>query len=168
MRFLMTTTVRRALAVLAALALALTGGLVAAAPAPADSHLTPLLTGIRTGLHPGFDRVVLDMSGPPPTATQWQHSDELIEDPTGEIVWLTGADFVAVVVHGAAAHDNLGNPTYLGPEKFRTRNLTNVMAVALTGDFEATLGVGVGTKHRSWVRVFTLSAPTRVVIDVGH
>jgi hypothetical protein len=164
----MSSMVRRALAVLAPLALALTGGLVAAAPAPADAPLTPQLTGIRTGLHPGFDRIVLDMSGPQAMATDYQYADELFEDPTGEIVWLTGADFVAVVVHGAAAHDDLGNPTYLGPEKFRTRNLTNVMAVALTGDFEATLGVGVGTKHRSWVRVFTLSAPTRVVIDVGH
>lgn len=164
----MIPAVRRALAVLAALAMALAGGLVAAAPAPADAQLTPQLTGIRTGLHPGFDRVVLDMSGPPPMATEYQYADELIQDPTGEIVWLTGADFVAVVVHGAAAHDDLGNPTYLGPEKFRTRNLNNVMAVALTGDFEATLGIGIGTRHRSWVRVFTLTSPTRVVIDVGH
>jgi hypothetical protein len=152
----------------AALALALTGGLVAAAPAPADATLTPVLTGIRTGLHPGFDRVVLDMAGPQPAATAYQYADELTQDPTGEIVWLTGADFVAVVVHGAAAHDDQYNPTYFGPEKFRTRNLTNVMAVALTGDFEAVLSIGIGTRHRSWVRVFTLSAPTRVVIDVGH
>jgi hypothetical protein len=167
----MIPAVRRALAILAALALALTGSLVAAAPAPAGAAaatLTPQLTGIRTGLHPGFDRIVLDMAGPPPMATAYQYADELIQDPTGEIAWLTGADFVAVVVHGAAAHDDQYNRTYLGPEKFRTRNLTNVMAVALTGDFEATLSIGIGTRHRSWVNVFTLSSPTRVVIDVGH
>lgn len=164
----MIPAVRRALAVLAALALALGGGLVAATPAPADAPLTAQLTGIRTGLHPDFDRIVLDMSGPSPTATDYQYTDELIQDPTGEVVWLTGADFVAVTVHGAAAHNDSGNPTYLGPQKFRTRDLNNVMAVALTGDFEATLGVGIGTRHRSWVRVFTLSSPTRVVIDVGH
>jgi hypothetical protein len=160
--------VRRTLAVLAALAMALIGGLVAAAPAPADAPVTPQLTGIRTGLHPGFDRIVLDMSGPPPTAAAYQYTDELTQDASGEIVWLTGADFVSVVVHGAAAHEDSGNLTYLGPDKFRTRDLNNVMAVALTGDFEATLGVGIGTRHRSWVRVFTLTSPTRVVIDVGH
>jgi len=159
---------RRVLCAFAVLVLALTGGLVAAAPAPADTTPAPLLTGIRTGLHPDFDRIVLDMSGPQPTATTYRYTDELTQDASGQIVWLTGADFVEVVVQGAAAHDDLGNPTYLGPDKFRTRNLTNVMAVALTGDFEATLSVGVGTRHRGWVRVFTLSAPTRVVIDVGH
>lgn len=164
----MIPTVRRALGALAVLALALGGGIVAAAPAPADATLTPVLTGIRTGLHPGFDRIVLDMSGPQAMTTTYSYTDELIEDPTGEIFWLTGADFVAVVVHGAAAHDDSGNTTYLGPDRFRTRNLTNVMAVAVTGDFEATLSIGIGTRHRSWVRVFTLGAPTRVVIDVGH
>lgn len=164
----MTPTVRRALGALAALALALGGGIVAAAPAPATAQLTPVLTGIRTGLHPGFDRIVLDMSGPRTMTTTYRYTDELIADGSGEVVWLTGADFVEVVVHGAAAHDDAGNMTYLGADKFRTRNLTNVMAVAITGDFEATLSIGIGTRHRGWVRVFTLGSPTRVVIDVGH
>jgi hypothetical protein len=167
----MSSTVRRVLGALASLALVLGGGLVAAAPAPAGTAAAPVfpvLTGIRTGLHPDFDRIVLDLSGPAPTATTYRYTDELTADPSGQIVWLTGADFVEVVVQGAAAHDDSGNPTYFGPDKFRTRDLANVMAVAITGDFEATLGVGVGTRHRSWVRVFTLSAPTRVVIDVGH
>jgi hypothetical protein len=166
----MTSTVRRVLGVIAALALALSGGIVAAAapaPASADATMTPALVGIRTGLHPDFDRIVLDMSAPGAMPT-YRYSDELTADGSGEIVWLTGADFVEVGMHGAAAHDDNGNPTYLGPQKFRTRDLTNVMAVAITGDFEAVLGIGIGTRHRSWVRVFTLSAPNRVVIDVGH
>ena len=41
------------------------------------------------------------------------------------------------------------------------------MAVAVTGDFEGVLSIGLGTRYQSWVRVFTLTAPTRVVIDVG-
>lgn len=164
----MTPIARRALGALAALALVLGAGIVAAAPAPATAQLTPLLTGIRTGLHPGFDRIVLDFSGPQTMTTTNRYTDELIQDGSGEVVWLTGADFVEVVVHGAAAHDEAGNSTYPGPTKFRTRNLSNVMAVAVIGDFEATLSIGVGTRHRSWVRVFTLGSPTRVVIDVGH
>ena len=165
----MTRTFRRALGALAALALAIGGGIMAAAPAPAaGAQLTPVLTGIRTGLHPTFDRIVLDLSGPRTMTTTHGFTDELRADGSGEVVWLTGADFVEVVVHGAAAHDDAGNRTYPGPDRFRTRNLSNVMAVALTGDFEATLSVGVGTRHRSWVRVFTLASPTRVVIDVGR
>ncbi len=42
------------------------------------------------------------------------------------------------------------------------------MAVAITGDFEATLSVGVGMRKQTWVTVFTLTGPNRVVIDVGR
>jgi hypothetical protein len=72
-----------------------------------------------------------------------------------------------VVANPAAAHDDNGNPTYPGPQKFRTRNLRNVMAVAITGDYEAYLSIGLGIRTRTWVRTFTLTSPTRVVVDVG-
>lgn len=162
----MTTTVRRACFALAATLLVLVGGLVAAAPAPASPIGTAELTNIRTGRHAGFDRIVLDLAGPQPGVT-YQLVDELIEDGSGEIAWLTGEHFVAVTVSPAAAHDDSGAITYPGPRKFRTRDLTNVMAVAVTGDFEAVLSIGLGTRYPSWVRVFTLGSPTRVVIDVG-
>lgn len=160
----MTTLSRRALGALVVIVLVVGGGVTAAAqPAPT----IPELTAIRTGQHAGFDRVVLDLSGPRPTVTnRWV--DELIADGSGEVVWLTGEHFVTVVSNPAAAHDANHNPTYLGPQKFRTRNLRNVMAVAITGDYEAYLSIGLGTRDRTWVRTFTLASPTRVVIDVGH
>lgn len=163
----MTTTLRRALTALAAIALMLTGGIVAATPATSAQPSTPVMTNIRTGLNTGFDRIVLDMSGTRPEVSH-QLVDELIADGSGEIVWLTGEFFVSVTATPAAAHDANGNPTYTGPQKFRTRNLRNVMAVAVVGDFEANLTIGLGTRYRSWVRVFTLASPTRVIIDVGH
>lgn len=159
----MTTISRRVFGSLVAVLLVLGGGVTAAAqPAPT----IPVLTNIRTGQHPGFDRVVLDFVGPAPTVTnQW--TDELISDGSGEIFWLTGEHFVSVVTNPAQAHDDAGNPTYTGPQKFRTRNLRNVMAVGITGDYEAYVSIGLGTRTRTWVRTFTLSSPTRVVIDVG-
>lgn len=42
------------------------------------------------------------------------------------------------------------------------------MAVAVTGDFEGTLSIGLGVRSRTPVTVFTLTAPNRVVIDVRH
>lgn len=157
-------TVRRALGALVAIVLVVGGGVTAAAqPAPT----IPTLTGIRTGQHPGFDRVVLDFAGgPAPTVTsEWK--DELVADGSGEIFWLTGEYFASVVSTPAQAHDGAGNPTYTGPDRFRTRNLRNVMAVGLTGDFEGYVSVGLGTRTQTWVRVSTLASPTRVVIDVG-
>lgn len=141
------------------------GGGFTAAAAPAPT--IPVLTNIRTGQHPGFDRVVLDLSGPAPAVTnKWV--DELIADGSGEIVWLTGEHFVEVVANPAAAHNSSGASTYGGPTKFRARDLRNVMAVTITGDFEAYLSIGLGTRSRTWVRTFTLTAPTRLVVDVGH
>jgi hypothetical protein len=158
---------RRALAAVAVL-LAAGGMLAAASPAQAADPVIPTLTNIRTGLNAGFDRVVLDLgSGPAPTVSH-QLVDELTADPSGEIVWLTGEYFINVAAFPAAAHDAAGNPTYTGPQKFRTRNLQNVMAVAVTGDFEASLTIGLGVRSRTAVNVFTLTAPNRVVIDVAH
>jgi hypothetical protein len=164
----MTTTLRRGLTALTAILIMLIGA-VAAVPAvsSAAQPSTPVLTGIRTGLNTGFDRIVLDLSGPQP-GVSYRQVDELTADGSGEIVWLTGEFFIEVPVFPAAAHDQNGNLTYTGPQKFRTRNLHNVMAVAITGDFEGTLSIGLGTRFQSWVRVSTLAAPTRVVIDVGN
>jgi hypothetical protein len=161
----MSRPVRRALA---AVVLLLAGTLAAAVPARADST-TPALTNIRTGNNPGFDRIVLDLSaGYPPGTLNYQLTDELTADPSGEVVWLTGEYFVNVSVFAAVAHDASGHPTYPGPLKFRTRNLSNVMAVAVIGDFESALMIGLGVRTRTAVNVFTLTAPNRVVIDVAH
>jgi hypothetical protein len=158
---------RRGFGALAAAMLMVTG-LVAAAPTSfAAASSTALLTGIRTGVNPGFDRIVLDMTGPAP-GVQTFDVDELIADASGEIVWLTGEYFTHVTIIPASGYDENGNQTYTGSRKFRTRDLGNVMAVAITGDWEGAIDFGLGMRNRTWVRTFTLSSPTRVVIDVGH
>jgi hypothetical protein len=40
--------------------------------------------------------------------------------------------------------------------------------VAFVGDFEATVSVGLGLRHKAGFRVFTLHDPTRIVVDVAH
>jgi len=162
---------RRAIAGLATLLLSaavVTVGAIPAQSAETAEPQTQTLTGIRTGVHPTFDRIVLDFRPGFRPEVSYQFADELYEDGSGEIAWLTGCAFAAVQITPARAHDDAGNPTYLGPQKFRTRNLTNVMAVAITGDFEAVLSVGVGMRKQTWVKVFTLTGPDRVVIDVGR
>ncbi|RSM80790.1 hypothetical protein DL991_09575 [Amycolatopsis sp. WAC 01375] len=161
----MTITLRRAIA---ATALMLTGALAAVAPVSAAAQQIPTMTNIRTGQNPGFDRIVLDLTAGPAPAVRYDLVDELVADGSGEIVWLTGEYFIAVTATPAAAHDDAGNPTYPGPQKFRTRALRNVMAVAVTGDYEGTLSIGLGVRSRTPVTVFTLTSPNRVVIDVRH
>ena len=156
--------IRRTVAILLLSAAVVTAGAVPAQSAAPD---IAVLTGIRTGVHPTFDRIVLHFSGPGPQVSS-RFVDELIQDGSGEIAWLTGAAFAEVVATPAQAHDDAGRPSSPGARKFRTRDLANVMAVAITGDYEAYLSIGVGMRKQTWVNVFTLSAPSRVVIDVGR
>ncbi|GAA0231282.1 hypothetical protein GCM10010492_32390 [Saccharothrix mutabilis subsp. mutabilis] len=152
---------------LVVLALALVAVGVAVPAAATAGPTTPELTGIRVGRHDAFDRVVLDLNGPRPEFFI-RRVDQLHHDGSGAPVSLPGSTFLEVRSFPAAAHDDSGNPTYTGPRQFTTPSLVNVQAVAITGDFEANLTVGLGMRRESWHRVFLLSGPTRVVIDVGH
>lgn len=135
----------------------------AAQPAPS----IPELTGIRVGRHADFDRVVLDLRGGRPEFFVHQ-VPQLIADPSGMPVSVPGNYFLEVRLSPAAAHDLNGNSTYTGSRNFPTPSLTNVRGVAITGDFEAQLTVGLGSTNDRWHRVSLLDAPTRVVIDIGH
>lgn len=151
----------------AAVGAAVPAASAASAGSAASMTQTPVLTGIRSGRHADFDRVVLDLSGHRPEFFI-RSVDQLYYDGSGLPVSLPGAYFLEVRLAPAAAHDDNGNPTYTGPRQFGTPALTNVQAVAITGDYEAYLTVGLGMRRDSWHRVFLLDAPTRVVIDVGH
>jgi hypothetical protein len=164
-----TTTFKRGLTALTTLAIMLCGTVVAASPAVSATAVppVPVMRNIRTGLHEGFDRVVVDLDGERPgVTTRW--TDGLTNDPRGDEVFLTGEFFLTVVMNPAQGHNDSGNPTWFFPEKFRTRDLHNVMAVAVIGDFEGHLSIGLGTRSQTWVRAFTLDSPTRVVIDIGN
>ncbi|EWM11761.1 hypothetical protein [Kutzneria sp. 744] len=158
----MNRTKSLAAALLAVLALAALAPSAGAAP----SDTTAYLTNIRVGAHPTTDRVVLDLTSLP--AYNYSFAPKLTYDPSGKPVNIPGATFMDLVMHGAAAHDDNGNLTYTGPQTILTPQLTNVQAVAIIGDFEHVLSVGLGLKHSAGVHVFTLTAPNRLVIDVDH
>ena len=163
----MRTSTSRILATLLLSAVVLTAGAVPAQSAQPPAPDIAMLTGIRTATHPTFDRIVLDFSGPQPQVGS-RFVDKLVRDGSGETEELPGAAFAEVGMMPAQAHDFAGNSSYPGPRKFRTTNLNNVTAMAITGDYEAHLLVGIGMRERTWVKTFTLDAPTRVVIDVGR
>jgi hypothetical protein len=141
--------------------------MVSAVPAQSAEPRIPVLTNIRTATHPAFDRIVLDLSGPRPQVSS-RFVNELTRDGSGEVERLTGVSLAETHATPAQAHDDAGHPSYLGPREFRTHNLANVMAIATTGDYEGVLSVGIGMRKQTWIKAFTLSSPTRVVIDVGR
>jgi hypothetical protein len=135
----------------------------------ASAQSTPTLSNIRTGQHAGFNRVVLDMSGLP-AEHRVREVTGVANCGSGDPIAMPGStEILEVVLIGAAAHDDNGNPTYTGSRNFAPPGLDNVRRVAFTCDFEATLGIAVGYGNASsWHRVFTLTNPNRVVIDIGQ
>lgn len=136
----------------------------------ASAQSTPTLSNIRTGQHVGFSRVVLDLTGLP-TEHRVSEVTSVSQCASGNPIAVAGPginEILSVTLIGAAAHDDNGNLTYRGSQNFATPGLSHVRGVALTCDFEATLGVAVGYSNPySWHRVFTLTSPNRLVIDVG-
>jgi hypothetical protein len=134
----------------------------------ASAQSTPTLSDIRTGRHATFDRVVLDMSGQP--AEHWaMERSEVSHCASAEPIAVPGNKVLLVTLIGAAAHDENGNPTYTGSRNFPTPGLGNVRGIAFQCDWEGTLNIAVGYDDTYAAhRVFTLTNPNRVVIDISH
>lgn len=126
------------------------------------------LTNIRTGKHQNFERIVLDFNGLPSNHISKETTPSAITNcNTGNPVPVQGAEVLWSTLYGAATYDENFNSTYPGPRNFVPQGLTNVKGVAITCDFEATLGIAVSYNNpESWHKVFTLSNPDRLVIDV--
>jgi hypothetical protein len=139
----------------------------------ANSRMTSApVTGVRSGRHACFDRLVVDIRGRAP-GYDVRYVKNVYTDGAGFLVPLRGGAKLQIVVR-APAYDAAGRPTYL-PAK--STELTNVRGyrtfrqVAIAGSFEGQTTIGVGVRARLPFRVYTLTGPgshSRLVIDVAH
>lgn len=137
------------------------GGAASAASAPT----VPQLSAVRAAAHPGFDRLVFQFNGPVPAyALHWVPT--VTQDPSGLPVPLGGKAFLHVVFPSATAHTATGQPTYAGtlPTRF---DLPVLRSVRTAGDFENVLSFGVGVWQKTALHAYTLTAPSRLVIDIA-
>lgn len=138
-------------------------GATADAEPSADARLT--VTGLRTGSHEGYDRVVVDLGGAGTPGWHVERQPAAVEDPTGETLDLGGEGVLAVYVTG------LGYPFETGVEELpagtRTPGGTVVTAAEFTGTFEGQTRVFLGlTDPEAPYRVLLLTDPLRLVVDV--
>ena len=137
---------------------------LAVAATPAGAQSAPTLVDVRTGRHPGFDRVVFEFQGAVPEH-HVRYVEQLVEDGSGAPVSVAGSADLEVVFQGANAHEEDGTPS-VSPRRF-SPGLTAVKEVAQIGDFEAVVSYGIGLDRRRPLTVSTLSGPSRLVIDVS-
>jgi hypothetical protein len=121
------------------------------------------LVDVRVGEHDGFDRVVLELSGTttPGWGVAW--SDEAVAEGSGEVVPLEGDHVLTISASGTAMPEpgSFEVPARLGPAG-------SVAEVQVTGWFEGYTQVfaGVEGDERPF-RVFTLTDPPRLVVDIA-
>ncbi len=121
------------------------------------------LVDVRVGDHDGFDRVVLELSGvaTPGWGVAW--GDEAVAEGSGDVVPLEGDHVLTISASGTAMPEpgSFEVPARLGPAGA-------VAEVQVNGWFEGYTQVfaGVDGDERPF-RVFTLTDPPRLVVDIA-
>jgi hypothetical protein len=122
------------------------------------------LYGAAAGCHATFDRFVIRARFATP-GYDVRYVSRIVADPSGRPVSLLGAQRIRIRLNLAAGHDNRGRNLLAGT---LTPRCPNLLQVKKAGDFEGTVSFGLGLDHMTGFRVFRLTNPTRVVIDVAH
>jgi hypothetical protein len=143
-----------------------TAGPAAALPAFGTAPVTlpsaggSALTSVTVGRHDseGFDRVVFTFAGRLPGVNIAQYVAQVTRDGSGAPVPLLGSAFVQISMFPVSTGSPQGTIT---PSGFLA-----LKQVKGAGDFEAVSSYGVGQAAKRGFRVFTLTGPSRIVLDV--
>ena len=129
-----------------------------------------LLRAIRTSHHARFDRVVFEFCGTRLPTHRLAHVDQVRQDPSDQPLPLHGRAFVRIVLPGGTtttapiATDPATAPRYRGPARLVPHHPL-VAEVAIAGDVERVLSVGIGLRRPTGLHVTVLTAPPRLVVD---
>ncbi|NJP96303.1 GerMN domain-containing protein [Nonomuraea sp. FMUSA5-5] len=117
----------------------------------------PTLTGVRVAHHPGFDRLVFEFRGRLPHTVQTRYVNRVVDQATGRTVGLVGDALLRVRFEEAS--------TATGPAR-TTYPLPGVIQVASATPYNSELTYGVGLSRQAPFRVYKLTRPSRVVVDI--
>jgi hypothetical protein len=122
------------------------------------------LFGAAVGCHAGYDRFVIRGRFATP-GYDARYVDKVVADGSGKTIVLLGTKRIRVIIRHARGHTSGG--TNLLPSTL-TPKCSNLRQVKKAGDFEGVVTYGLGLSRRTGFRVFRLTGPTRVVVDVAH
>jgi hypothetical protein len=129
-----------------------------------SSGFTAHITDVRVGQHATFDRFVVQFRGsrvPQYVATRQSNSNFTL-DGSGRPVTLRGHAGIAIRFPHAT-----GTGSYHGRLEFRPP-FVQLREARQLGDFEAVTNWGLSIHRQSCMRVFTLTSPVRLIVDVPH
>jgi hypothetical protein len=120
--------------------------------------------GVVTGCHPTFDRFVIRARFATP-GYDVRYVNQIIADGSGQPVTLPGTRRIRVLIRDARGHTTGGTNLLPGVV---TPLCPNLRQIKKAGDFEGVVSFGLGLRRKTGFRVFRLTAPRRIVIDVAH
>jgi len=116
----------------------------------------------RVAEQPGYDRFVLQMDSIVPAYTvKRQATATFTQGASGQTVQLSGSAGVLITVHSAT-----GASTFSGPPYFVQADYQVLKEARQIQDFEGTVSWGLGLSRPVCMRVFTLSDPARLIVDL--
>ena len=130
---------------------------------------TAQLTDVTVGTHEGYDRVVFTFDGELPGYDIGYLDGPVTQDGSGDPVEVGGTHAISVRMSpasGALLDGESFEMTYDGPDRIEGPG-NPVVEVVRAGDFEAQLTWAIGVDGEQPFKVSTLSAPTRIVVDVA-
>jgi hypothetical protein len=113
---------------------------------------------LATGCHATFDRLVIRARSARP-GYDVRYVRRVFADPSGNPVRLRGTKRLLLVSHNATGH---------ALPRVKTPLCPNLRQVKVAGDFEGVVSIGLGLARKTGFRVFRLTGPTRIVVDVKH
>jgi hypothetical protein len=134
--------------------------------AEASSGAQVTVRDIRTGRQDGFDRVVFEVGGTGTPGWDVRYVDAPTSQASGQPVDVSGAAALQVAITGVGLPADTGVPQYDGPNPVPGSVTQTVTEVVFDTTFEGTTTAFVGTRARTPFRVYALSGPTRVVLEV--
>jgi hypothetical protein len=133
-----------------------------------------VITDVRVGTHADYDRVVFEFNqgragGPPgvPAYSLEYVGPPLTEMPSDLPMEVPGGTFMKLVLQGGTKLDEDYHLVYDGTTRFDP-GYPMLVALYESGDFEAVSAWYLGLDREPCIRVFTLAAPPRLVIDLQH
>lgn len=121
------------------------------------------VSDVRTGTHPGYDRITITFSNGAPRSFEVKSlsSATFTQEASGQTVVLRGDSGLLVIIVGADGHT-----AYSGPTDFKTTGYPKLLEARQVGDFEGTVQWGLGVAGSACYRVLQFTNPDRLVIDV--
>lgn len=111
----------------------------------------------------GYDRFVLQLASIVPTYTVKRQSKPIFTSaPSGQAIMLAGSAGVLVTVHSAQ-----GTTTFTGSTDIVQTTNQVLIEARQVQDFEGYVSWGLGLSKPACMRVFTLSDPARLVVDLA-